>query len=131
MSSVLFQNEQEVNDNSNWSEWATISVVFSIGLVAVLGAHLYDRSFELMEVAVDNFYVGGGWTFNIINASVIFLAAVAILMLVSGTMAHELAKLKGHSCTTWLYVGMLFGPLGVLGAIGLPDLHLRHELDRR
>jgi len=39
-------------------------------------------------------------------------------------MAHS----KGHEAASWFFAGLLFGPLALIAAVGLPDLKLRRYL---
>ena len=48
---------------------------------------------------------------------VLVFVQAAICALVSTELAHE----KGHDTSKWGWYGFLFGPIGVLGAVGLPD----------
>ncbi len=50
-----------------------------------------------------------------------FLFSVALLWVGIGIMSSHVANLKGHSGVRWFLLGLLFGPIGLLGAAGLPD----------
>lgn len=50
-----------------------------------------------------------------------FLFAVALLWVGTGIISGHVANLKGHSGVRWFLLGILFGPIGLLGATGLPD----------
>lgn len=56
-----------------------------------------------------------------------FLGTLTVMFLTmiwwlgAAIMTCFVADLKGFSRGWWLVVGLLFGPLGLLGAAGLPD----------
>lgn len=58
------------------------------------------------------------------NAFVLILAICLSCLYLSSTVAHE----KGHNEGHWALVGLIFGPLGVIAAAGLPDLRTRRLL---
>jgi hypothetical protein len=64
---------------------------------------------------------GNGVTIEV----VLLVLAVAI---VCCCLAARLAKRKGFDPATWGFAGLLFGPLGLLAAVGLPDYST--QLDR-
>jgi hypothetical protein len=39
-----------------------------------------------------------------------------------------MADVKGYQAPVWFFSGLLFGPLGLLSSIGMPDLKLRRYL---
>ena len=41
--------------------------------------------------------------------------------LACAVMSNQLATMKGADALQWTLWGLLFGPLGLLGAVGLPD----------
>ena len=51
-----------------------------------------------------------------------------ILGLVCGTYSSLVASAKGYEAPIWFFSGLLFGPLGLLASIGMPDLKLRRYL---
>ena len=51
-----------------------------------------------------------------------------ILGLVCGTYSSLVASAKGYEAPVWFFSGLLFGPLGLLASIGMPDLKLRKYL---
>lgn len=51
-----------------------------------------------------------------------------ILGLVCGTYSSLVAGAKGYEAPIWFFSGLLFGPLALLAAVGLPDLKLRKYL---
>ena len=53
---------------------------------------------------------------------------VILLAVVCAIFSANLAHLKGHSAEAWSFGGLLFGPLALLAAVGLPDLKLRRYL---
>ena len=59
-----------------------------------------------------------------------FLGVLSIF-LVTGALSSELARLKGHSSIRWFICGLFLGPMGVLAAVGLPDLKLRKILEAK
>jgi len=57
----------------------------------------------------------------------LFLFALVFLTvwIPSGVCAGNVAQDKGHGFGNWALAGFLFGPVGLLGAVGLPDRKLR------
>ena len=56
------------------------------------------------------------------------LLPLLILGLVCGTYSSLVASAKGYEAPVWFFSGLLFGPLGLLASIGMPDLKLRRYL---
>lgn len=61
------------------------------------------------------------------------VAGVGLLVLVAfwiatAVLSGIVATAKGANGGAWFAAGLLFGPLGLLAAAGLPDLHLRAAL---
>jgi hypothetical protein len=48
--------------------------------------------------------------------------------LISAFLAHHVANAKGACGACWFLVGVLFGPLALLAAVGMPDLLTRREI---
>jgi hypothetical protein len=57
----------------------------------------------------------------------VFLLFVAFLTIwiPCGVCAGNVAQDKGHGFGSWALAGFLFGPIGLIGAAGLPDRRLR------
>jgi hypothetical protein len=53
---------------------------------------------------------------------------VLVVACISAGLSSSIASAKGWSSVSWLVVGFLFGPLGLIAAAGLPDRKLRHCL---
>jgi hypothetical protein len=53
---------------------------------------------------------------------------ILILALISAWLSQFIASAKGWSGFNWFWAGFFFGPIGLLGAVGLPDRKLRHYL---
>ncbi len=51
-----------------------------------------------------------------------------VTALVCGYIAGEVAVSKKWAGIKWMILGFLFGPLGVIGAAGLPDRQIRKTL---
>ena len=58
------------------------------------------------------------------------LLLVAASHLASGFLAATIARQKARNSRMWFFAGLLFGLLGLIAAVGLPDRHqivfLRH-----
>ena len=48
---------------------------------------------------------------------------VVVSHLASGCLAKTIASQKARNSKRWLLAGLLFGPLGLIAAAGLPDRH--------
>ena len=57
-----------------------------------------------------------------------FFFFLLILSITCGFLAGSVAKSKGWGGTSWFWAGFLLGPLGLLGAAGMPDRLLRKYL---
>ena len=55
----------------------------------------------------------------------LFFVAFLTIWIPSGVCAGNVAKDKGHRFSDWAWAGFLFGPIGLLGAVGLSDNKLR------
>ena len=56
---------------------------------------------------------------------------LALWLLIAGVFAYvsaEVATSKKWNVTMWALLGFLFGPIGLIGAVGLPDRELRKTL---
>ena len=53
---------------------------------------------------------------------------VILLAVVCASFSSNVAYSKGHVAGSWFLGGLLFGPLALLAAVGLPDLKLRRYL---
>jgi len=51
------------------------------------------------------------------------LVMVLISHLISAGLAKTVAAQKARNSNRWLLAGLLFGPLGLIAAVGLPDRH--------
>ena len=51
-----------------------------------------------------------------------------VLGVICGYIAGEVAVSKKWAGIKWMILGFLFGPLGVIGAAGLPDRELRKNM---
>lgn len=56
------------------------------------------------------------------------LLSVLALACISAGLSCSIAYEKGWGSSNWLLAGLLFGPLGLIAAAGLPDRKLRHYL---
>ena len=52
---------------------------------------------------------------------VVYVVVIFVNAFICCLIAVELAAVKGHDTVKWGWYGFLFGPIGVLGAVGLPD----------
>ena len=52
-----------------------------------------------------------------------FLVMVLVSHLASAFLSKTLAAQKARNSNRWLLAGLLFGPLGLIAAAGLPDRH--------
>ena len=52
---------------------------------------------------------------------VVYVVVIFVNAFICCLIAVELASVKGHDTVKWGWYGFLFGPIGVLGAVGLPD----------
>lgn len=50
---------------------------------------------------------------------------IFVIAFVCGSLSQQVAKSKGWG-EAWFLAGLLFGPLGLLAAVGLPDKQLRN-----
>ena len=57
-----------------------------------------------------------------------FFIVLLFLWLPASAIAFRLAEDKGYSGLGWGICALLFGPIVVLGAVGLPDLPLRRQI---
>ena len=57
-----------------------------------------------------------------------FFVALLLVAIPCGFFASEIAMGKGYSGTSWFIGGLLFGPIALIGAAGLPDRKLRKYL---
>lgn len=53
------------------------------------------------------------------------LFSLVLLWIICGLVAMSVADAKDCNCFNWLFGGLLFGPIAVIGAAGLPDKKLR------
>ena len=53
------------------------------------------------------------------------LLVVVLAAAVHGAFAGKVASLKGHNEGAWFFAGVFFGPIGLIAAVGLPDLLAR------
>lgn len=53
---------------------------------------------------------------------------LVVLWIVCGLVAMSVANAKDCNGIFWLLGGFLFGPIGVIGAAGLPDRKLRRTM---
>jgi len=51
----------------------------------------------------------------------VYVVVMIVDALICRAISCELAREKGHDTVKWGWYGFLFGPIGVLGAVGLPD----------
>jgi hypothetical protein len=51
-----------------------------------------------------------------------------VISIICAFISMSVAGSKGCDRTTWWFAGLLFGPLGLIGAAGLPDRKLRSYL---
>ena len=51
-----------------------------------------------------------------------------LLAVVCASFSSNVAHSKGHVAAPWFLCGLLFGPLALIAAVGLPDLKLRRYL---
>jgi len=58
------------------------------------------------------------------EAAVFFLIFLPLL-LICAFIAESVANAKGWSGSSWFWAGFLLGPVGLLGAVGMPDRLLR------
>ena len=56
---------------------------------------------------------------------ILFFVALVIIWLPCGICAGNVAQDKGHRFGDWAMAGFFFGPIGLLGAVGLSDNKLR------
>jgi len=49
-------------------------------------------------------------------------------MLITASIAGFVADEKGYRQFEWMVIGFFLGPLGLIGAVGLPDKKLRLEV---
>ena len=52
-----------------------------------------------------------------------------VVALICAALCADIAKEKGFSTVGPFFWGFLLGPLGVLGAVGLPDRKLNHKME--
>jgi hypothetical protein len=62
---------------------------------------------------------------NIITVWIVFF----VFEIIMGILAQSIAEKKGHS-KHWFWAGFLLSLVGVVWAAGLPDEHLRRQLQR-
>jgi hypothetical protein len=51
---------------------------------------------------------------------------VVLFWLTCAGFAAQIANAKNHDAISWFFAGLLFGPLGLLAACGLPDRTARN-----
>ena len=51
------------------------------------------------------------------------LLLIAASHLASAFLAATIARQKARNSNRWLLAGFLFGPLGLIAAVGMPDRH--------
>jgi len=56
---------------------------------------------------------------------ILFFVALLFIWLPCGICAGNVAQDKGHRFGDWAMAGFFFGPIGLLGAVGLSDNKLR------
>ena len=52
-----------------------------------------------------------------------FLVMVLFSHLISAGLSKTVAAQKARNSNRWLLAGLLFGPLGLIAAVGMPDRH--------
>ena len=52
-----------------------------------------------------------------------FLVIVLLSHLISAGLSKTVAAQKARNSNRWLLAGLLFGPLGLIAAVGMPDRH--------
>ena len=57
-----------------------------------------------------------------------FFLVLLFFVIPCGCFTSEIASGKGYSGTSWFIGGLLFGPIALIGAAGLPDRKLRKYL---
>ena len=55
------------------------------------------------------------------------VVSVAVVALLCGALAANLAEVKGGTAWVGFVIGFVAGPLGLLWAVGLPDVYARHD----
>ena len=61
----------------------------------------------------------------IIGALALWLLPILIVACVFGGFTAYVAQEKAYDSMPWLFLGILFGPLALLAAVGLPDKKAR------
>ena len=51
------------------------------------------------------------------------LVVVLVFHLISAGLSKTVAVQKARNSNRWAVVGLLFGPLGLIAAVGMPDRH--------
>ncbi len=52
-----------------------------------------------------------------------FLVMVLVSHLISAGLSKTVSAQKARNSNRWLLAGLLFGPLGLIAAVGMPDRH--------
>jgi hypothetical protein len=58
----------------------------------------------------------------------VIFGLILLSMFITASFTGYLADEKGYRQFEWMVIGFLFGPLGLIGAVGLPDKKLRKEV---
>ena len=51
------------------------------------------------------------------------LLVVLVVHLISAGLSKTVAAQKARNSNRWLIAGLLFGPMGLIAAVGMPDRH--------
>ena len=62
------------------------------------------------------------------EAAAMEILVLLLAALVCGGLASSVASAKGLNAGVWAATGLLFGPLGLIAAAGMPDLKQRRYL---